>query len=99
MHIFILLALLLSNAFAVEVLTLTFPGPSATEFMLVMTDSNFQSNMEKHFVAKNCKMRITNNGSVHVRENYFAKVCRAEVIKFILNNDYKPDPLYQVFIK
>ena len=99
MPFLLLLLALTTSAFAVEVITITIPGPSANEVKLVFTDQNFQSTTEKFFLAKGCKMRISINGMASVRENYFPKVCRAEIIKFILDNDYKANPDYQVFTK
>jgi|GEM_PF-4263360 len=99
MPFLLLLASLITSVFATEVITLTLPSPSATEVLLIFTDQNFQQNMEKSFIAKSCKMRVSHNGMINIRENHFPKVCRAEIIKFILDNDYKADPYYQVFTK
>lgn len=100
MNILILLFTVLGfNAFAAEVTTLSFNKNSANEMTLITTDETFSAAMEKHFMAKACKLRTGMSSIFSIKEIKFPTICQAEVIKFLLNNDFKPDPNFRVFTK
>lgn len=85
-----------SYLYAVEVTTLD-TSKTATEFVVISTDNNFSSDIEKQYLAQACRPRISINGNL--KEFAFANSCRAEVTKFILNNGFKPDQLFRTFTK
>lgn len=87
--------MLLSPAFAVDVTTLDSPK-TGSELMLITTSETTQQQIEKQFVANQCRVRV---GLQTIREYFFAKNCRATVIQFLLNQGYKPDSLFQTFTK
>lgn len=97
--LFFIFSLLSLNSWAVEVTTLSVNKVSANEMTLVSTDENFTSSMEKHFMARACKLRSGMNSIVPLKEIWFPQVCRAEIIQFLLNNGYKADPHYYTFVK
>ena len=82
---------------AAEVVTLDH-RKATNEIVVILTDNNLQSEMEKHFVARACRLQFGMNTIVSsVRENRFHPVCRAEVIQFFLSKGYKPSMDYKVF--
>lgn len=100
MKILILILSLISfNSFAVDVTTISVNKNAANEMVLVSTDENFLLAIEKHFVARTCKLRIGTNSIVAVKEISFPTVCRAEIIQFLLNNGHKADPYFLTFTK
>lgn len=100
MKILILFLSLVSfNSFAVDVTTLSVSKTMANEMVLVSTDENFLMTIEKHFVARICKLRIGTNSIVAIKEISFPVVCRAEIIQFLLNNGHKADPYFLTFTK
>lgn len=96
MPLLILLGLLVTSAFAVEVTTLD-PSKSVLEFTVITTDEAFSANLEKQYLAQSCRPRLTVNGNI--KELTFSNSCRAEVTKFILNNGFKADQHYRTFTK
>jgi hypothetical protein len=91
--------LICSSALAAEVATLEL-SKSSNEIVLIMTDDTMNPSMEKHFMTKTCRARsYMNTQASSVREHAFPKVCRAEIIQFLLNNGYKPDQQYATFSK
>lgn len=95
----ILFFLLFTPAFAVEVATLQVLKPSQDQ-VLVVTDDAFRVELEKFFMARNCRSRQIINATIPgINENHFPKSCRAEVIKFLLNSGYKADQQYSTFLK
>jgi hypothetical protein len=97
MRLVLFLSLFASQAFAVEVVTLE-ASKSVQEITLVTTDETLNTSIDKHFAARACRVRYAMS-AVSIRENYFYKVCRAEVIQFLLNNGYRPDQFHRVFTK
>lgn len=95
----LILMLISSNAFAVDVTTLSVNKSIANEMSLVSTDESLMNAMEKHFLTRICKLRIGTNTSVSIKEISFPTVCRAEVIQFLLNNGHKADPYFLTFTK
>lgn len=88
----------MNTALAVDVVTID-TAKSSNELTVVATDDSLNSAMDKQFVTRSCRLRYQNNAGVMVRENYFPKVCRAEVIQFLMNQGYKPDTFFSVFTK
>lgn len=97
--LFFIFSLLSLNSWAVEVTTLNVNKTSANELTLVSTDDSFSSSLEKHFMARACKLRSGMNSIIGIKEINFPQVCRAEVIQFLLNNGYKADPHFYTFVK
>lgn len=96
---FILFFLLLTPVFAVEVATLQVIKPTQDQ-VLIMTDDAFRLELEKTFMARNCRPRQIMNATIPgINENHFPKSCRAEIIKYLLNNGYKPDQRFMTFTK
>ena len=95
----LILALISFSAMAVEVTTLSVNKNAASEMILVSTDESFLAAIDKHFMARNCKLRSGMNNSVPIKEMTFPNVCRAEVIQFLLNNNFKSDPYFLTFTK
>lgn len=93
------LALISFNSFAIDVTTLSVSKTTANEMVLISTDENFLMALEKHFVARACKLRFGTNSIVSIREISFPIVCRAEIIQFLLNNGHKADPYFLTFTK
>jgi hypothetical protein len=99
MGLFGMLLLLSLPIFAAEVATLDL-SKTANEITLIMTDESMTVAMEKHFMTKTCRARSSmNNQASSVREHVYPKVCRAEIIQFLLNNSYKPDQQFTTFSK
>lgn len=95
----ILTAILSFEASATEVTTLTVNKAIANEMSLVSTDERFLTAMEKYFIARTCKLRIGQNSNVPIKEISFATICRAEVIKYLLDYGHKPDHFFLTFTK
>lgn len=90
--------MLLGPVFASEVATLDQYKP-LNEIQLIVTDEGLLSSLEKHFASKACRPRSATSNQGTVRENYFAKSCKASVIQFLINNGYKADLSYKIFTK
>jgi hypothetical protein len=95
----LILVLISSKALAVEVTTLSVNKNAANEMTLVSTDESFLTAIDKHFMARNCKLRNGVNFSAPIKEMTFPNVCRAEVIQFLLNNNFRADPYFLTFTK
>ncbi len=73
---------------------------SSNEIVLILTDTSLQTELEKYFIAHNCRLQFgMNTIATQIRENRFTSVCKASVIQFLLNKGYKPSMDYKVFTK
>lgn len=87
--------LLMGTASAVEVATID--SPKKYEFVLVMTESGLSDLLEKQTLAQVCRPRLSINGNL--KEFTFQASCSAEIIRFLLNAQYKPDQHFRTFTK
>lgn len=84
---YLLLCLVSFNIWASEVATLEINSSNKSELVLIFSDKEIQSVFEKNSNTKYCKPRI---GYVNeIRQNFLPHVCRAEIVKFLLDQNYQ----------
>jgi hypothetical protein len=98
MPMILLLSFLLTPVFAAEVATLDLSKPT-NEIVLILTDPSLETPLDKKFTASSCGFRYGMATTGMIRMNYFSRNCKAQVIQFLLTNDYKPDAYHRVFTK
>ncbi len=87
MRAFLILAVLLTTPVWASETAVLYDSKNQTDLRIVFSDFTLNAAAEKYFPTVNCPVRFSAPNIV--RENILHYVCKAEAIKFLLNNGYK----------
>lgn len=93
MPILMLFMTLSFSAYSAEVATFV-ESSTASELQLMFTDPAMNELLDKTYQMHHCKVRFSQSGTtlqgqIAFRENFLPRVCKGEIIKFILGAGYK----------